>query len=257
VLETAMNLSDGREAEEEVATYLQRGRVLRLAGRFDEARESYTVAGDLATAISDKHSELLSRIGQAIVSQKVGNLPEAERMLREVLQEARATGDRDAEARACHDLGNVLENLGRASEAVPLIYRAFEFYRQQLHKLRALSDLGTVLKTMHMYGAAEDAFLLVVQSDAPPETRTNTILELVEISALRKDRLAFERWRREAQAGVVSSPYLHVDFEFKVGIGLTSFGLRASAEKYLRNALRRAEEHGLNHYVFRAEAALK
>jgi hypothetical protein len=85
VLETAGRLSDGRDGEEELATGLQLARVLRLSGQFGEARDAYAAAGRIAVRMADTHSALLSRIGRGIVLQKLGNLPESERTLREVV----------------------------------------------------------------------------------------------------------------------------------------------------------------------------
>lgn len=257
VLQTALCISDGRDAEEEVATYLQRGRVLREAGRFEEARESYVVGGEMAVAIGDRHSELLSRIGKAVVSQKVGNLREAEQMLRAVLEEARECEDRDAEARACHDLGITLESLGRSLEAVPLVFRAFELYEQRIQRLWALSDLGTLLKNMGHYVAARDALTIVQGSDVSAETRTNVGIELMDIAAYTDDRVAFERWRKKVQDTVEGSPYLEADFELKVGKGLLLFGKPRTAVVHLKAAMKIAEAADLNQLYFLAEKALE
>jgi len=126
VLKTALQLSDGRDGEEEVAAYLQHARVLRMQGDFEGARRSYARGGNIAASIGDKHSVMLSQIGHGVVLQKVGNLPESERVLREVIRQAQSVGDRDAEARACHDLGVTLYFAGKAEQAVPLTYRAHE-----------------------------------------------------------------------------------------------------------------------------------
>lgn len=257
VLTTALRLQDGGKGEEEVAASLQRARVLRRAGRFDEACEGYAAAGDLAVQLADRRSELLSRIGRAIVLQKTGNLPESERLLRRVLEDARALGDRDAEARACHDLAIAMALRERLPEAVPLAFRAFELYDRPTDRARALHDTGAFLKELGHYSAASDAFLEVLAGAPPTEMLLLVELELLEVSALIGDRLSFERWRRELQGDHdLMAPEVRVDFGIKLAMGLASFEREPEAERALRRAIGLAERHGLDEHVFRAERHL-
>jgi tetratricopeptide (TPR) repeat protein len=199
VLDTALRLGSGdAPLEEQIATHLQRGRVLREVGRFEESREDYVRAGSLAHRAGDGRSERRSRVGRALIFQAVGNLPEAERMLRAVLEDARAAGDRVAEAHAKHDLANTLELMGRPEDGIPLAFNAYQLYEEPLQRFRALSDLGILFKDLGNHEAAQDAFMLVIEGEPPPEIRLTTVSELIEIAGLRGDRLAFERWRREA-----------------------------------------------------------
>jgi tetratricopeptide (TPR) repeat protein len=258
VLDTALRLANDRDDAATIALSLHHGRVLRMAGRLSEATASYAAAGDLAKQQGDTHSEFLSRIGRGIVLQKLGNLPGAEDMLEKVRQEAERLGDQDAEARANHDLAATYIRQERAARAVSFAFRAFQLYDEPVQKQRALSDLGVALQMLGHYSAARDAYELVLVSDVSLEIRLNTTLELLELAALTEDRVSFERLRREIErADVELPPDAHVDFEIKMGVSLASFGKRHKAERYLRSAIRHAEEHHLNDYLFRAEAALK
>jgi tetratricopeptide (TPR) repeat protein len=189
VLKTALQLSDGRDGEEEVAAHLQYARVLRMQGDFEGARESYARSGTLAAAIGDKHSVMLSQIGQGVVLQKVGNLPGSERVFREVIMEAERTGDRDAEARACHDLSGTLYYASRASEGAHLAFRAFELYDQSIMRFRALSDTGIFLKELGHYPEAKKAFLIVLGSNPTPDVRARTVTELLDHSTTGYQRM--------------------------------------------------------------------
>jgi len=258
VLSTALRLSDGRDSEEEVAAHLTQGRVLRLRGEFDAARSSYHRCGQIAAKLGDDHSVLLSRIGHAVVLQRVGNLPESERVLREVVAQAHGLGDRDAEARACHDLGGTLYFGGRAREAIPLLYRAYELHQSPLRQARALSDTGSLLIEIGCYEAANHAFRLVLSNHPPREVRIRTVLELLELSALVRDRISFERWRQElAHRREQLAPDEQVDFELKSGCGLGQFGLAGPGEKHLRAAVKLAEQYGMGERIFHAEEKLK
>lgn len=257
-LDTLVGLTEGEDGAEEVASYLQRGRVQRKLGRFDRARASYATAGEMALRIGDHHSERLSRIGQAILLERTGNLPESERVLREVIAEAQNAGDRDAEARASHDLAFTFEQMGRNQEAVRCAFRAFELYQRPDDRLRALSELGTILKSLQHYQAAEDAFRMILEADVQPQIRVNPLLELLEIAALTQDRVGFERWSTTiAELGVELPADARVDFEMKLGVGSALFGRVRKARTHLRRALGLAEQHQLNRFVFSIEEALK
>jgi tetratricopeptide (TPR) repeat protein len=257
VLDTALRLNDGRECEEEVATHLQRARVLRLCGRFEDAKVSYSEAGRLATEVGDTHSVLLSRIGRAIVLQRLGNLPEAERVLREIVDDARLVHDRDAEARALHDLSATLYAAGRVKEAIPAVFRAYELYERPLHRARALSDTGTLLKELGLYVAAKTALSLVLSHELSREVRARAVLELLELSTVVGDRMSFERWRRDLADTREHLPVDDlVDYEMKLGAGLARFGNSTQGEKHAERAIAIAEKHRLGERLFRAEELL-
>jgi len=258
VLATALRLTTSSPEPIRVKAHLQLGRVLRHLGQYDASRNAYRRAGDLANEIGDTHLEFLSRIGRGVVLQKTGNLPESERVLRGVLQEALVGGDREAEARSCHDLAGTLLHMNRGSEGAPLAFRAYQLYEQPIQRIRALSDTGQILKERGFYGPARKAFLAVIDREPPPEIRLRTVVELVDLAALMGDRISFERWRNEI-AGQYERlpPDERVDFQLKVGSGFACFGRMAEAEAHLRRAIALAEEHALPEWLFRAEAVLK
>ena len=258
VLATALRLTGNSLEPIRVKGHLQLGRVLRHLGQYAASQRAYAAAGELAAEIGDTHSELLSQIGCSVVLQKTGNLPESERMLREVLRAALTAGDRDAEARACHDLAGTLHHMNRGSEGAPLAFRAYQLYEQPVQRIRALSDTGQILKERGFLGPARAAFLAVIDGEPPPEIRLRTVVELVDLAALMDDRVSFERWRREALDQYERlPPDERVDFQLKVGSGLARFGRMADAEDHLRRAITMAEEHALPEWLFRAEAMLK
>lgn len=258
VLDTALRLGDGRDEEEEVAALLQRGRVLRQASRYQEATQSYRAAGEVALRKDDLHSVRLSRIGQAIVMYKLGNLPESEQVLEGVILEAATAGDRDAEARARHDLANVYMLMDRPARAVTLGFQAYELYDTAIQRLRALSDIGMAFKMLGNYAAADDALALVMNGDIPEWMQINTSLEMLELASLTQNRMSFERLRRKLEASMeVMHPDQLVDFDLKAGMGFASFDERELAEAALRAAISRAEELQLNTYLFQAETALR
>jgi tetratricopeptide (TPR) repeat protein len=258
VLDSALNLSDGRSAEEEVAGLLQKARVLRLSGKFDDARAAYQKAGKLAANVGDKRSVLLSQIGRGVVMQKLGNLPESERILCEVVAAAQRVEDRDAEGRACHDLAGTLYFAGRMAQAANYAFRAYELLEQPLQRLRALSDTGVCLKELGHYSEAGKAFAVVLASHPTEEIRVHTAVELVDLSASTGDRIGFERWRRELEDGYNQlPPEDQVDFDTKVGAGLFHFDMQTQAEKHLERGLSLAEKCRMGERIFRLEELLR
>jgi tetratricopeptide (TPR) repeat protein len=257
VVETALGLNDGTSPTEEIAALLQRARVLRLLGQMEDASTTYESARTRAMARGDMHSSLLARIGCAIVMRQVGNLPASETALREISKEAEESGDRDAMARANHDLGLVLVYRQRSAEGIGYLYRAFESYERAAHRLRALSDIGEALKREGGYVAARDAFAVVLRNNPPEDMRVCTMIALLELGAKMDDRLGFSRWKREITAMSANlPPERRADFELQVGLGCAGFGQARQAEQSLRKALALAEQHRLNEIAFSAEAAL-
>lgn len=258
VVDTALRMDDGTAPEKEVAALLQEGRIYRLLGNFDAARRYYRHARTRAERLGDTHSVLLSRIGEAIVLRQVGNLPGSEKALREILRDAERLGDRDAQARAHHDLGATLLHTGREVMAAHHVYRAFELYGDEPNALRALSDLGEVLKRLGRLDAAENAFRLVLRGSAEGETRACAMIAMLELTSLRRDRLAFGRLARYMSSIQEQlPPYRRIDFHLQLGLGHHRFGNKARADKALRLAGSLAQLYGMNEYVFRAEQSLK
>src|SRR5207248_1329764 len=98
------------------------------------APDRLQVSGDafhyqwIASAAGDRYSALRARIGLANTILGRGNLAEAERKLREILADARAAGEREAEARAEHGIGVALQHMGQSPDAIPHTWRAFQLY---------------------------------------------------------------------------------------------------------------------------------
>ncbi len=238
--------------------HLELARVLRQRGEFERSLSSYMRAGAIARTLGDSHVERLSRIGHAYTLQKTGNLQGSESMLRDVLAEAAAAGDRDGEARASHDLAVCLVHMGRAAEAAPHAFRAFRAYTRPIQRTRALSDTGQILKALGHLEAARKALLAVLERRPPLEIRLRATVELLDLSAMAGDRVSFERWRRELEAQHARLPIdEQADLQLKLALGLARFGQVYAARERLRTLIRFAAEQHLGEWLFRAERSLK
>jgi tetratricopeptide (TPR) repeat protein len=233
------------------------GRAQRELAQFDAADHAYGRAAELAAAIGDNESVLLSRLGRANVFWGRGNLAEAERYNREVVRSARAAGFQETEARAEHGLGVALGARGQVHDAVPHLWRAFELYTDTATSMRALHDLGYALVRLGVIESAERAFKIVVQGSSTMDGAGNAMIELMYCASFRRDRVGFERWRGECGRIMNQmAPNQIADYHLKLGIGLGRFGRIDRAAAELQLALQVARAHGLHEFEFRIERIL-
>jgi hypothetical protein len=163
-------------------------------------------------------------------------------------------GSPDAEARAEHVLGNVLDMRGQPAEGAPHFYRAYQLYEEESLKLRALGDLGIVLRRLGAVESAEQALRHCVINGRQADVVLNAKIELMHCASHRHDRVSFERWRQEAEAGAADMPpNVAADFSLKAGIGYARFGNYRKARQVLDQALAVASAHGLHEFEFRIE----
>jgi tetratricopeptide (TPR) repeat protein len=241
-------------ATDRTATALRLGRVLRKLARWDEAEAAYAEAGRIAAAAGDQESVLRSRIGQCNVLVYQGNLPEAERGWRAVLEDATTAGLTGLAAHAEHGLGTVLYRRGQPHEGAPHVWRAYARHEDPTSKLRALGDLGTLLLSLGDVTGAERALAEVMARGRLPDMLTNAAIELMHCASFRRDRVGFERWRERSVDHLEDAlPNVRADYYLKVGIGLARFGNYRRAESEMGRALDIAVAHDLHEMVFRAE----
>ena len=248
VTASALRLSD------KIAAQLRIGRVSRKLNRFEDADAAYAIGRQLADAAGDLRGVLLSRAGRAIALQGRGNLADAERVLQEVVAEARAGGYRDVEAGVEHALATTLLLRGQVADGIVHLWHAFETYDDEASSLRALNDLGVMLLAVGRVDDAERALTEVVRRGGARDNVSNASIELMHCASYRRDRMAFERRRVECESRRKEMPpNILADFHLKAGIGSARFGNFRKAQVQLSAALNIAVESGLNELVFRIE----
>ena len=258
VLQTLIGVGGQRlRTSDAISTWLRLGRVLRLQADFDRADDAYEHAGRVAAADGDGESVLLSRIGLCNVVHFRGNLTGAESAWRAVLADAVAMGSRRVQAQAEHGLGNILVRRGQAHDGAPHLWRAYEFYEDDMSQARAMGDLGLALLSLGDVGAAERALQHVVRVSESAELTANAMVELMHCASFRRDRVSFERWReRFHDNGAQVPPNIRADYYLKSGIGFARFGNLRRAETEMRHAHEIALAHELHELVFRVEGIL-
>ena len=255
VLRTLLDVGgDSVTQRDTIATTLRIARVNRKLARFDEAYAAYDRAGSLALIAGDVFSELLSRIGRVNILWNRGNLADAEVGYRQLVDDARAAGLPEAEARALDGLATTVSMRGRPAEAIPCAWRAFELYEDPASKVRTLVGLGIMLREVGDLDAAERAFRASLARADGTEHTENAVLELMECAVRRGDRFGYARWREEARRRQARFlPSMRVDFLLKQGVADVRFGNRTRAEEHFQAAAALAQEHKLHEYVFRIE----
>jgi tetratricopeptide (TPR) repeat protein len=255
VLDTMRHIGgDGPSSPDSIGLRLRTARVLRKLNQFDAAERSYEEAGTFAGASGDAHSELLSRIGRGYVLTARGNLAEAERVLRGVCADAATLNDREGTALGHHGLAVVLSTGGQPADAIPHAWRAFELYSDDLERMRALGDVGTMLLLVGEAESAARALSEVVRLGATHDVLDNATIALMDCASFRRDRVGFERWRERCEARrTTMPPNILATFHLTVGIGRARLGQLARAEEALAAAICVASGAGLHELEFRIE----
>jgi tetratricopeptide (TPR) repeat protein len=248
----------GIPAGEFGAIALFAARLHRLQAQWSAANASYAAAEEAGHATGDMVTVLRSRLGRGGVLRGQGNLPACRAVAESVLRSAEELKLRDLQAMACADLSAVLELQGLLTESVQAEYRAFRLSDDEIQRMRYLGDLGIALARIGAFGAARTAFEIVVASQASFLVRTNAVLELMELESGVDNRVAFERFRAEAESvRDRMPPSMMADYLYKVGVGLARFGKLARAREVLSEGLRQTEASGLNAWYFRFERTLQ
>jgi len=123
------------------------GRLLALAeGRFPDAIQLFTRAGDAARAVGDTVSAGTARGNLGLVYTKVGSFVEAREALLTMQRVAHQRGNSRTEANAVNNLAALAIKEGDPAGAVPLLEKARDLFRtagSPVGEENALGQLGT------------------------------------------------------------------------------------------------------------------
>jgi tetratricopeptide (TPR) repeat protein len=228
----------------------------RVLGQLDAAEQDYATAGRMAANVGDAGNTLRSSIGLAKVAMARGNLPEAERMLDEVVTKAQATDLRPLRALALHDRANVAIMREEHERAINMLNEALPDIGAASSRDRVIADIALGFLKMGVHSAARDAYLVVATTAEEQFSRWSATINLLHLAALDEMELAFEQYRRQL-TGQPMNPELAAQYHFTLGMGLRRFGRTEQARDALAEGIRLAEAHGLNVELFRLEQELQ
>ena len=256
VYHTVIAFSEPLEnADTVVAAHLRLGYCLRQLGEIDQSASAYAMAGRIAEQTGDMIGVLRARIGDAKIAMLRGNLPRAELMLDETIEDAAKQRLPGIESMALQDRASVAGMRGDHELAVRLAYRALEGSESERNRDRILHDIAACFYKLGVRTAARDAFSILVATGQEAYMRWSSTIHLLSLAADDGVGPMFERYRQELSAQPLP-PDLRAEFELNTGRGYVALGHFEEAASWLEMAAGTASAHGLHQTVFEAEAEL-
>ena len=227
----------------------------RMMGALNEADDSYTTAGKIAKRLRETARGLLSRIGVVNVVMMRGNLPKADELLGDIVNDCEWAGCTEVTSQALHTRSSVAHRRGELDRAVCLAYDALKITAQSGLRDRILGDIGAYFIVMRRFDAARDALMVLEATTSTELVRHNALANMVSLAARARDPKLFAH-ARGRMAEVTLVPEAHVNYLIESARGFTQFGESERARTTLEQARDLAAEHGFNRALFEAEELL-
>jgi tetratricopeptide (TPR) repeat protein len=227
----------------------------RRAGDWKKSHAGYAQALYLATGLGDTASSLTVRVGMANTHLVRGNLPDAERLLSTVVEEASAKGFDEVVADALQCRASVAHNRGNVAEALRAAYEALRKTVNATRKDTILADIAAYFAELGMRDAARDAHMIVAVTSRYQWIRWQATVNLMELAALDGDEAEFDRCASELSTAELD-PRLRAYYLLYRGIGCLGFGREHEGTELLHEAERFASLKGIHQVSFEAENAL-
>ncbi len=256
VYHTVISFSEPLEnADTVIAAHLRLGYCLRQIGDIEQSAAAYAVAGRIAEQTGDMMGVLRARIGDAKIAMLRGNLPRAELILDETIEDAAKHGLSAVESMALHDRASAAGMRGDYELAVRLAYRALRGSESERNRDRILHDIARAFNLLGVRSAARDAFSVLVATSQEQYLRWASSIELLAIAAEDGVGPVFEKFRLELGAQPLP-PALRAEFQYQTGRGYLTMGHFEDATHWLEEAVSTANTNGLHQTAFQAESAL-
>ena len=256
VLGMAADLARAEEAPEiviEATTAL--GGAARRSGDWDRSAEGYAEAAYFADSVGDKVSGWTVRVGTANTQLARGNLPAAQMILDEVIDEAMKSGLDGVAALALHASAGVAHNRGKYADAVNLGYEAMEKTTNPSAKDTIMSDIAAAFIALGMRDAARDAYLVISLTSRYQWVRWQATINLMEIASLDGIEEAFFTYADELRNAALD-PRLRSYFLLYYGQGCLAFDREVEGRHSIEDAFRFAARQKINQVAFDAEKVL-
>lgn len=255
VMERAVELSrelqhDAADTDLTLGALQQLALSLRVQGRLEEAEAVYAELERLAGAAADWARVLRARVGYAKIAMARGNLPVAERMLDEVVAEARERAIPMMAGVAMHDRAAVAHARGEHAEAVRMLFDALHITDDPTSRDGLLGDIAANLVSLGAYAPARDALVVLTLTAQEAVRRLAAEINLFEIATLERNEMAFEQ-HRKALGAVSKPPELAAHYHLYAARGLLAFGRdSALVTRELMRARNVCDEHDYNQLKF-------
>jgi tetratricopeptide (TPR) repeat protein len=256
VYHTVIAFSEPLEnADTVIAAHLRLGYCLRQLGEVEQSAAAYAIAGRISEQTGDMMGVLRARIGDAKIAMLRGNLPRAEMILDETIEDAAKSGLSGVESMALHDRASAAGMRGDYELAIRLAYRALSGSESERSRDRILHDIAVAFNLLGVRSAARDAFSVLVATSQEQYLRWASSIQLLAIAG--EDGLgpAFEKHRLDLGSEPLP-PALRAEFQYQTGRGYMAMGHFEEATHWLEEAVSTANTNGLYQTVFEAESAL-
>jgi tetratricopeptide (TPR) repeat protein len=240
-----------------IDAHMQMGYCCRMTAQWDDAAYAYAQAGQIASAQGDIERVLRARIADAKLAIDRGNLPQAEVLLDDTINQARGSEAlNEIRSLALHERAAVAHMRGNFELAVKMGYDALQTMQNVTARDRVLADLAASFSELGVLSAARDALVIVAATAQELYLRWLAEINLLEIAAKQREEPAFEMYRRhladqELPATLAANYHLHV------GRGYQMLGQMEPARTALERALSVAQNNKFNQLVFEAEKSLR
>jgi tetratricopeptide (TPR) repeat protein len=228
------------------------GNCLRAHGQTDEALEAFETGRALACARGDLASDLHLRISEANLEEQRGNSALAERLLDEVLVDAKQAALAHLCARAEHDRGVIAYHREDYVAALSWYFRALADYGPHKRVERVLADIAAVILDIGFRDVARTIFESLERFSVEQVQRWTAALNLLDIAILDGDEAQFNFYRHKL-ASVQLSARLGAYYRVLVAEGW----LRFEQLTFAKRALRSAEEYARRYSVNEIERRLQ
>jgi tetratricopeptide (TPR) repeat protein len=244
-----------QDSDTVIAAHLRLGFCLRQIGEVDQSASAYGIAGRLAEQTGDMMGVLRARIGDAKIAMLRGNLPRAEMILDETIEDAVKNGLPGVESMALQDRASAAGNRGDYELAIRLAYRALPISESARNRDRILHDIATAFYRLGVRSAARDALSVIVATSQEQYLRWASSIQLLVIAADDGIGPAFEKYCQDLRAQPLP-PVLRAEFEYYTGRGYLTLGHFEDAATWLERAAATSNANGLYQTAFEAERDL-
>ena len=238
-----------------IESSIARGAAARKMGDWDTSADAYARAAHVAATIGDSAGSLQADVGIANNHMAHGNLPAAESLLDNVIENCRANGFRDVLGLALHSRATVAHLRGAYADAVRLGYEALEATSDLTARDGILADVAAAFAGMGMRDAARDGYLIVAVTAQSQWVRWQATLNLMELAALDGREADFDAYAREMETAPLP-PRLRAYYFIFLSGGQERFGRQSAAEASLTEGLAFATRNQLHQIAHEAQAAL-
>lgn len=255
---TAILRRSGTGASEAAVTarcLAARARALVRLGKLDDTLLDAQLLDQLAADSGLETYRVRAGVLVADIRGRLGDIPQAAAIGKEVWERARARGLRDVEPVAAGQYGVSLFQMGRVREAIPLLLHASRNTSGDSQTI-FLIGLGVAFMALGHREAARDALEMGETRAVDVLYRSRARLNLMRLAADFGDRAAFERWRTLLLDGTID-PSMSPAVYCMMGEAYHLFGELEAARAAFDRAIALGEQHHINQWVFTAEAGLK